>query len=73
MSSGKLNFNNTIYISQEEHNILTKRCNPQKGDLLLSKVGTTGIPLIIDTKSDFSIFVSLALAKFSHDFVNPEF
>ena len=25
MSSGKLNFNNTIYISQEEHNILTKR------------------------------------------------
>ena len=73
MSSGKLNFNNTIYISQEEHNILTKRCNPQKGDLLLSKVGTTGIPLIIDTESDFSIFVSLALAKFSHDFVNPEF
>ncbi len=73
MSSGKLNFNNTIYISQEEHNILTKRCNPQKGDLLLSKVGTTGIPLIIDTESDFSIFVSLALAKFSHDFVNPEY
>ena len=73
MSSGKLNFDNTKYISQEEHNILIKRCNPQKGDLLLSKVGTTGIPLIIDTEKDFSIFVSLALAKFSHEFVNPEY
>ena len=73
MSSGKLNFDNAKYISQEEHNILIKRCNPQKGDLLLSKVGTTGIPLIIDTEKDFSIFVSLALAKFSHEFVNPEY
>ena len=73
MSSGKLNFDNTKYISQEEHNILIKRCNPQKGDLLLSKVGTTGIPLIIDTEKEFSIFVSLALAKFSHEFVNPEY
>ena len=73
MSSGKLNFDSTKYISQEEHNILIKRCNPQKGDLLLSKVGTTGIPLIIDTEKEFSIFVSLALAKFSHEFVNPEY
>ena len=73
MSSGKLNFDNAKYISQEEHNILIKRCNPQKGDLLLSKVGTTGIPLIIDTEKEFSIFVSLALAKFSHEFVNPEY
>ena len=65
MSSGILRFNNTKYISENEHIELSKSCHPQKGDLLLSKVGTTGIPLIIETEKEFSIFVSLALIKFT--------
>lgn len=73
MSSGKLNFENTKFISIEEHNILTSRCKPQEGDLLISKVGSTGIPLIIDTKIDFSIFVSLALVKFFPQFLNSKY
>ena len=64
MSSGKLSFSNTKFISDEEHKLLSQRCKPQRGDLLISKVGTTGIPLIIDTDQEFSIFVSLALIKF---------
>lgn len=65
--SGKtLSFDDTKYISQQEHEELKKRCYPQKGDILLSKVGTTGIPVIVDTEAEFSIFVSLALLKFSH-------
>ena len=64
MSTGKLDFSNTKFISAEEHSFLSQRCHPQKGDLLISKVGTTGIPLIIDTDREFSIFVSLALIKF---------
>ncbi len=64
MSSGKLSFSNTKFISAEEHKLLSQRCKPQRGDLLISKVGTTGIPLIIDTDQEFSIFVSLALIKF---------
>jgi type I restriction enzyme S subunit len=43
MSSGVLDFSNTRYISLEQHKDLAKRCNPQNGDLLLTKVGTTGI------------------------------
>ena len=39
------------------------RCNPEKGDLLITKVGTTGIPVIIDTDRQFSLFVSVALVK----------
>ena len=73
MSSGKLSFLNTKYISAEEHRILSARCNPQKGDLLISKVGTTGIPLIIDTDNEFSIFVSLALVKFFNQYINEKF
>ena len=73
MSSGKLSFSNTKYISEEEHRILSARCYPEKGDLLISKVGTTGIPLIIDTDKEFSIFVSLALIKFFPSYIDSKF
>ena len=73
MSSGVLSFSNTKYISPEEHSILSQRCHPQKGDLLLSKVGTTGVPLIIDSDIEFSIFVSLALIKFFPDLIDSRF
>lgn len=73
MSSGKLNFNNTKFISQEEHAVLYKRCNPERGDLLVTKVGTTGVPVIVDTDKEFSLFVSVALLKFNNDFLNIKF
>lgn len=73
MSSGKLSFANTKYISPEEHSVLSQRCHPQKGDMLLSKVGTTGVPLIIDTEKEFSIFVSLALVKFFPNLIDSKF
>lgn len=70
MSSGKLDFSSTKYISVEEHTELFKRCNPEFGDLLISKIGTTGVPAIVDTNLPFSLFVSVALMKFSHDLLN---
>lgn len=70
MSSGQLIIENTKYITKEEHEELIKRCNPEKGDILLSKVGTTGVPALIDTKEPFSIFVSIALLKFPKDKIN---
>lgn len=73
MSSGKLDLSNTKFITQAEHNELYKRCNPEKGDMLLSKVGTTGVPAIIDTDEQFSLFVSVALLKYNHRFINEKF
>ena len=73
MSTGRLSFANTKYISEEEHKLLSQRCHPCMGDLLLSKVGTTGIPLIIDDDREFSIFVSLALIKFFPKLVDSSF
>ncbi|MFL0858223.1 restriction endonuclease subunit S [Vibrio parahaemolyticus] len=69
ISGGKLDFSNARFISYEQHEELCKRCNPQKGDLLLTKVGTTGIPVLIDTDTQFSIFVSVALIKFPISFL----
>ena len=73
MSSGIISFKNTKYISNEEHQLLYQRCNPEKGDILLSKIGTTGIPVIVDTDKEFSLFVSLALLKFNNTYINREF
>ena len=65
LSSGYLNFESCKYIKSEEHKILFDRCNPEVGDILLTKVGTTGIPVIVDTDKEFSLFVSVALLKFN--------
>lgn len=65
VSAGKLNFSNCKYISEQEHEELYSRCNPEYGDLLLTKVGTTGIPVLVDTYIQFSLFVSVALLKFN--------
>ena len=73
VSSGKLSFENTKFISYEEHSELTKRCKPQRGDILLTKVGTTGIPVLIDSDIEFSLFVSVALIKFNAVNILPEY
>ena len=73
MSSGVIDFSNTKYISKEEHQKLSDRCHPKKGDLLLSKVGTTGIPAMVTTDREFSLFVSVALIKLIQCDINREF
>lgn len=62
-ANSKINWDTVNYISKEEHAELSKRCNPQKGDLLVSKNGTIGIPKVVDWEKPFSIFVSLCLIK----------
>ena len=60
---GKVFFDNCKYISQEEHEELSKRCHPEFGDLLITKSGTIGRCAVIKTKKEFSLFVSVALLK----------
>ena len=73
LSKGFIDFSNTRFISEEEHELLTKRCNPQYGDILLTKVGTTGIAKWIDTDNQFSIFVSVALLKIFNEYIDSIF
>ena len=73
ISSGIIDFSNTKYISKEEYQKLSDRCHPQKGDLLLSKVGTTGIPALVTTDKEFSLFVSVALIKLTQNKFSNEF
>lgn len=70
------NFDFTSYaklISKEEHEELTKRAKPKKGDILVSKCGTIGRTQVVRVDYDFSIFVGLMLLKVKRDLALPSY
>lgn len=73
LTSGGINLDNTRFISMASHNDLIKRCHPERGDILLTKIGTTGVPRSISIDTPFSLFVSVALLKFANEFMNIPF
>jgi type I restriction enzyme S subunit len=71
ITSGYIDFSDTKFITKEEHAEITRRCKPEKGDILYTKVGTIGIASVVDTDKEFSIFVSIALLKPKRDLLDP--
>ncbi|MCU0430595.1 MAG: restriction endonuclease subunit S [Cytophagaceae bacterium] len=59
----KNDFTNTKYISLEEHQFLTKSFKMEKGDILMTRIGSIGDCKLIDWDVDASFYVSLALLK----------
>ena len=68
-----ISFDNCKYISSDEHNKLKKRCNPEFGDVLITKSGTIGRIAVIKTHEEFSLFVSVALIKPDKQYLKSEF
>lgn len=58
-----IDFSNTRFVSEEDHQEFKKRANPERGDVLVSKDGTLGVARLVETDVEFSIFVSVALLK----------
>ncbi|WP_143269441.1 restriction endonuclease subunit S [Mangrovitalea sediminis] len=58
-------FENTKYITEAEHANLIKRCKPERGDILMTRItaGIVGDTRLIDWDVNASIYVSLALLK----------
>lgn len=73
ITSGVLDLSETKKILQKDHETFTKRTKPEKGDVLVSKDGTIGIPCPVETGDDFSIFVSVALLKLKADVIEQSF
>ncbi|MBP3316576.1 MAG: restriction endonuclease subunit S [Alphaproteobacteria bacterium] len=63
ISAGKLDFSNTKYISQQQHEELSKHAPIEKGDILFTRIGTLGVSVIVETDITFDIFVSVGLLK----------
>src|SRR3990172_8809731 len=61
--NNKVDFRACRFISEDEHIQLTKRVKPERGDVLLTKVGTVGNVALVEEEKEFSIFVQIALIK----------
>jgi type I restriction enzyme S subunit len=61
-------FQNTKYISLGEHRLLTRTFKIEKGDILMTRIGSIGDCKFIDWDVEASFYVSLALLK-----INPGF
>jgi type I restriction enzyme S subunit len=74
ITTGKLHFDDTKYVSEEDHKVHIRACHPEFGDVLLTKVGATyGRPALVDTERPFSLYVSVALIKPKRRLIDPVF
>ena len=75
VQDNKLDFNKKRgYISQELHEIYSKKCKPQKDDVFIVKSGsTTGKSTIVDTDEDFNIWSPLCIIRSDKSKILPKF
>ena len=63
ISQGYFDMTKAKYITPDEHKELTKRCKPEKDDILVCRIGTLGKAIKVSVDFEFSIFVSLGLIR----------
>ena len=71
--NGYIDFSTARYISDEDFAEAIKKCHPEKGDILYSKGGTTGIAKFIDIDEEFANWVHVAVLKFDKSKLNGIF
>ena len=68
-----IDFSTAKYISDDDYAEARRKCCPEKGDMLYSKGGTTGIAKLIDVDVEFANWVHLAVLKFDHNVIDGVF
>ncbi len=63
LSSGRLDFTNVKYISEEDHSKISERSKVNEYDILFAMIGSIGNPVIVDNVLEFSI-KNVALFKY---------
>ena len=71
--NGELDFTDIKYISEIEYQEIQKRCQTAIYDILLSKSGSLGSPVIVKTEKKLGLFESLAILKYDRKKLVPEF
>lgn len=71
--NGYIDFSTAKYISDEDYKDSIKKCCPEKGDILYSKGGTTGIAKLVDIDEPFANWVHVAVLKFDKSKMNGVF
>ncbi len=70
ISPDGIDFSSSKYITTQYHQEISKRCKPEKGDILYTKGGTTGIACVNEHEIDFNVWVHVAVLKIP-SLVNP--
>lgn len=56
------------FISKEDYIIATSKNKPQKGDVLITRIGSIGKSVVVNWEYEFSVYVTLAVIKKSAQF-----
>ncbi|QXP52872.1 restriction endonuclease subunit S [Cellulophaga sp. HaHa_2_1] len=73
VKDGNIDFENCYYLSEEEHNKIYSRCNPELGDLLMVNIGSgTATSAMVNVTYEFSL-KNVALIKPNKSKVYPGF
>ena len=73
IKDGKLLFDDIKYISNAKYDNIQKRCQISKGDFLLTKSGSLGMPALVEADFPFGVFESLAVLKCDRERLNGLF
>jgi len=73
VQDGRIDVKDVDFISLEEYERIKKRCNPVRGDILISCSGTIGRVTMVETDEPFTLVRSVALIKLKNTFVYSKF
>ena len=73
ISSGRIDFSRVQHVSQEVYDKAAYGCKPKKGDILFGRIGTIGVPYIVDTDDKMCIFVSLGFFRDYTELINKKY
>lgn len=73
VKDGSIDYDNCYYLDESDHQVIFKRCNPEKGDLLLVNIGAgTATTALVKVDYEFSL-KNVALIKPNKELVDSKF
>ncbi|WP_171390110.1 restriction endonuclease subunit S [Vibrio mediterranei] len=70
---GYISLDKVDYVGEEEYEKLRKRCDPQKGDILISCSGSVGRISLVDKDDSYVMVRSVALVKTCDNYINNRY
>ncbi len=72
LNNNKIDYSDLRYISRKDHEEFSKKCKPQKNDILLGKAASVGLVALVETDFEFNIWSPIALIRLNNEYI-PKF
>lgn len=73
VNDGKIDFDNAKKISIDDFLNLSKKCKPEKNDIIFPRYGTIGVIRMVETDQPFIVSYSCCTIKNLHHFICPKY